>query len=120
MTTAKLTLVLMKLVMDIRHLDHTVLPFLMVAPRLSTTMSMMLTLDTLLMYPMKDMLPTHQLQFTSQLTISQPQFTTQLQSNQFMPNRLSFIHIDVNAYLLKLIYEAIINASILVKLKHCF
>merc|ERR1712043_149455 len=81
--------------------------------------SMMLTLDTLLMYPMKDMLPTHQLQFIRQL-ISQPQFTTQLQSNHSMPKRLNFIYIDVNAYLLKLIYEAIINASILVKLNNCF
>merc|ERR1712173_190700 len=103
MTTAKLTLVLMKLVMATRQPDHTVLHFPMAELKLSTTMSMMLMVDTLLMSLMKDMplIPLHQ--FTSQL-INQLQFTTQ--PSLSMPKSSPYF-IDANAYLLKLIYETI-------------
>merc|ERR1712038_1071154 len=111
MTTAKLTLVLMKLVMATRQPDHTVLHFPMAELKLSTTMSMMLMVDTLLMSLMKDMPLTPLPQFTSQL-INQLQFTTQLQSSLSMPKSSPYF-IDANAYLLKLIYETIINTSIL-------
>merc|ERR1712140_61561 len=93
MTTARLTLVQMRLVMVTRHLAHIVLPFPMVAPRLSTIMSTMLILAMLLTFPMKDKLLIHLPQYTKQRT-SQLQLTSQLQSFLSMP-RQHVISIDV-------------------------